>query len=182
VNVKDELTWYKGNHRIIGGVAYEHKMADNQYMRNGTGYYRYRSLEDFLTGAAPEIVNLTYGYNGEGSPAARVTTNKIGVYGQDEWTINPNFKLTYGIRIDGLFFNNSDLRPIRVFSILIRRSSHDTASGLANLISRRVWANLDVLATRPSRCVAVRALRWQPALVFFTNMLPTAVWCSIRQG
>ena len=58
-NVKDDLTWYAGKHKVTGGINFEYQMADNQYMRNGTGYYRYTSLEDFLSGAAPEIVALT---------------------------------------------------------------------------------------------------------------------------
>jgi len=109
LNIKDELTYYLGNHKIIGGIAYEYKMADNAYMRNGTGYYRYTSLDDFLSGGVPEIVNLTYGYDGESNPAARVRTNKIGIYGQDDWSISEKFKLSYGLRLDGLFFNNNDL-------------------------------------------------------------------------
>lgn len=109
LNIKDELVYYSGNHKIVGGIAYEYKMADNAYMRNGTGYYRYSSLDDFLNGAAPEIVNLTYGYDGEANPAARVRTNKIGVYAQDDWSVTDNLKVTYGVRIDGLFFNNDDL-------------------------------------------------------------------------
>jgi hypothetical protein len=109
LNIKDELTYYLGNHKIVGGIAYEYKMADNAYMRNGTGYYRYTSLDDFLNGGVPEIVNLTYGYDGESNPAARVRTNKIGVYAQDDWSVNERFKLSYGLRIDGLFFNNNDL-------------------------------------------------------------------------
>ncbi|WP_167611011.1 TonB-dependent receptor [Maribellus sediminis] len=109
VNIKDEMTYYLGNHKIVGGVAFEYKMADNSYMRNGTGYYRYTSLDDFLNEGTPEIVNLTYGYDGESNPAARIRTNKIGVYGQDDWSLTENFKLSYGLRIDGLFFNNSDL-------------------------------------------------------------------------
>ncbi|MDD7103689.1 MAG: carboxypeptidase regulatory-like domain-containing protein, partial [Bacteroidales bacterium] len=108
-NLKDDVTYYLGNHKVMGGLSFEHQMADNQYMRNGTGYYRYSSLDDFLTGAAPEIVCLTYGYNGETSPAARVQFNKLGIYAQDEWNINPNFKLSYGLRADGFFFNNGDL-------------------------------------------------------------------------
>lgn len=108
-NIKDELTYYLGNHKIVGGIAYEYKMADNAYMRNGTGYYRYSSLDDFLNSEAPAIVNLTYGYDGETNPAARIRTSKIGVYGQDDWSVTENFKLSYGLRIDGLFFNNSDL-------------------------------------------------------------------------
>ncbi len=109
LNIKDELTHYLGNHKIVGGIAYEYKMADNAYMRNGTGYYRYSSLDDFLNGGTPEVVNLTYGYDGENNPAARVRTNKIGIYGQDDWSVSDNFKLSYGLRIDGLFFNNDDL-------------------------------------------------------------------------
>ena len=100
-NVKDDVTFYLGNHKLMGGVSYEHQMADNQYMRNGTGYYRYNSVDDFINGAAPEIVCLTYGYNGESSPAARVTFNKLGFYAQDEWNATDNFKLTAGIRFDG---------------------------------------------------------------------------------
>ncbi|AHW59612.1 Carboxypeptidase regulatory-like domain-containing protein [Draconibacterium orientale] len=108
-NIKDEMTFYLGNHKIVGGIAYEYKMADNAYMRNGTGYYRYSSLDDFLNEATPEIVNLTYGYDGETNPAARVTSNKIGAYAQDDWSITDRFKLSYGLRIDGLIFNNNDL-------------------------------------------------------------------------
>ena len=55
-------------------------MANNSYMRNGTGYYRYRSLNDFLTGAAPEAVALTYGYAGNLNPAAEVSFNQYGLY------------------------------------------------------------------------------------------------------
>jgi len=109
INIKDELTYYLGNHKINGGIAFEYKMADNSYMRNGTGYYRYSSLDDFLTEGTPEIVNLTYGYDGEINPAARVRTNKISVYAQDDWSVNEKFKLSYGLRIDGLIFNNNDL-------------------------------------------------------------------------
>ncbi len=108
-NVKDDITWYKGSHKITGGISYEYQMADNQYMRNGSGYYRYKTLDDFLNGRVPEVVCLTYGYDGEQYPAARVQFHKAGIYAQDEWNVNDRFKLTYGLRIDGLFFDNGDL-------------------------------------------------------------------------
>jgi hypothetical protein len=108
-NIKDDLTWYAGKHKVTAGINFEYQMADNQYMRNGTGYYRYQSVDDFLTGGTPEIVCLTYGYDGEQFPAARVRFYKAGLYAQDEWNATDNFKLTYGLRLDGLFFNNSDL-------------------------------------------------------------------------
>jgi hypothetical protein len=112
-NVKDDITYYLGTHKITAGLNYEHQMADNQYMRNGTGYYRY-NWEDGMTvdqlfNQTPEIFCLTYGYGGESKPAARVQFNKAGVYAQDDWNINDKLKLTYGLRVDGLFFNNGDL-------------------------------------------------------------------------
>ena len=54
-NIKDDLTYYIGNHKITTGVNYEYQMADNAYMRNGTGYYRYASVNDFINGATPEV-------------------------------------------------------------------------------------------------------------------------------
>ena len=108
-NVKDDITWYKGSHKVTFGANYEYQMADNQYMRNGSGYYRYKTLDDFLNGRIPEVVCLTYGYDGEQYPAARVQFHKAGVYAQDDWNVTDRFKLTYGLRIDGLFFDNGDL-------------------------------------------------------------------------
>ena len=109
ISIKDDLVYYAGNHKVTMGLNYEYQMADNAYMRNGTGYYRYASVDDFINGAAPEVVCLTYGYDGEKNPAARVQFHKAGIYAQDEWNATEAFKLTYGLRLDGLFFDNGDL-------------------------------------------------------------------------
>ena len=107
--VKDDLTWYAGAHKVTGGISYEYQMADNAYMRNGTGYYRYNSVDDFINGAIPETVNMTYGYDGELNPAARVRYHKLALYGQDEWNVNDNFKLTAGLRLETILFDNQDI-------------------------------------------------------------------------
>ena len=98
--VTDNFTYYAGLHKITAGFSFEHQLANNAYMRGGTGYYRYRSLDDFLNGAAPETVGLAYGYNGETNPNAEVVFNQYGLYAQDEWNILENLKLTGGIRFD----------------------------------------------------------------------------------
>lgn len=108
-NVKDDLTYFAGAHKIMAGLSFEYKMADNAYMRNGTGYYRYGSVDEFIGGAVPEVVCLTYGYDGQANPAARVRFYRPGIYVQDEWNVTDRFKLTAGLRMDGLFFNNADL-------------------------------------------------------------------------
>lgn len=174
LNIKDEITYYAGNHKIVGGIAYEYKMADNAYMRNGTGYYRYSSLNDFLTGAAPEIVNLTYGYDGEANPAARVRTNKIGIYGQDDWSISDNFKLSYGLRIDGLFFNNDDLMTNNAILALDYSGRNiDTGKWPATniIFSPRVGFVWDAFGDKSMKVRGGTGLfSGNLPLVFFTNM------------
>ena len=104
LTVTDNFTYYLEAHKLTAGISYEYQMADNNYMRNGTGYYRYYSLSDFLSGAAPVDFALTYGANGELVPSNAVKFNQIGAYLQDEWTPVRNFKLTFGLRADNLSF------------------------------------------------------------------------------
>lgn len=173
-NVKDELTYYLGNHKIIGGFAYEYKMADNSYMRNGTGYYRYTSLDDFLNGGTPEIVNLTYGYDGEKAPAARVRTNKYSLYAQDEWSMTDNFKLTYGLRIDNLVFDNKDLIANKAINDLDFNGRHLDTGKWPNanwIFSPRVGFSWDVLGNKTLKVRGGTGLfAGNLPLVFFTNM------------
>lgn len=174
LNIKDEMTYYLGNHRVIGGIAYEYKMADNAYMRNGTGYYRYKSLDDFINRATPEVVNLTYGYGGEANPAARVRSNKLGIYGQDDWSVSENFKLSYGVRIDGLFFNNSDLmtnQAIYDIDYFGRRIDTGKWPKTSIILSPRVGFVWDAFGDNSLKVRGGTGLfSGNLPLVFFTNM------------
>jgi len=178
-NAKDDITYFIGNHKIMAGLSFEHQMADNQYMRNGTGYYRYRSIQDFMNGGTPEVVCLTYGYGGESSPAARVQFNQVGFYAQDDWNITDRFKLTYGTRIDGLFFNNGDLMTNNAILAL---NYYDGSGNVRHIdtgkwpnskfsISPRVGFTWDVFG---DRSLKVRGgsgfFSGRLPLVFFTNM------------
>ena len=174
INIKDDLTYFVGNHKITAGLNYEYQMADNSYMRNGTGYYRYASLDDFLNQAAPETVCLTYGYGGEENPAARVRYHQVGLYGQDEWTPVENFKLTYGLRLDGLFFDNQDLMTNNaILAVDYNGKSIDTGFWpTAKIrISPRIGFTWDVLG---DKSLKVRGgtgfFSGRLPLVFFTNM------------
>ena len=173
-NIKDDVTYYMGSHKIMGGITFEHQMADNQYMRNGTGYYRYNSMDDFMNGAAPEIVCLTYGYDGESKPAARVQFNRPGAYIQDDWNVNDKFKLTYGLRVDGLFFNNNDLLRNQAIYDLDYDGRHiDTGKWPSNSItlSPRVGFTYDVFGDKSLKIRGGSGLfSGRLPLVFFTNM------------
>ena len=178
VTVKDDLTYYAGNHKITAGFSYDYQMADNSYMRNGTGYYRYRSLEDFMQGAAPEIVCLTYGYDGEANPAARVRFHKAGLYAQDEWQAADNFKLTYGLRLDDIIFDNQDLmtnNAIKELTYIVdgKERHIDTGKWPGNKISvsPRVGFTWNVFGDNILKVRGGTGLfTGRLPLVFFTNM------------
>ncbi len=173
-NVKDDITYFFGKHKLTGGFSYEHQLADNQYMRNGTGYYRYSSVDDFLSGATPEIVCLTYGYNGETNPAARVQFNKAGIYAQDDWQLTDNLKLTYGIRFDGLFFDNGDLMTNKAILNLDYDGRHIDTGKWPNsslTISPRFGFTYDVFGDKSLKVRGGTGLfSGRLPLVFFTNM------------
>ncbi len=180
-NIKDDLVWYAGNHKVTGGISYEYQMADNAYMRNGTGYYRYKSVDDFISGKTPEVVCLTYGYDGETNPAARVQFHKLGVYAQDEWNVLENFKLTYGLRLDGLFFDNGDLKtnnkilaiPYYPKSYGYQETHIDTGKWPTSsvTVSPRVGFTYDILKDKSLVLRGGTGLfSGRLPLVFFTNM------------
>ncbi len=173
-NIKDDVTYYLGDHKIMAGVGLEHQLADNMYMRNGTGYYRYTSIDDFLTGAAPEIVCLTYGYNGEKDPASRVRFNKGTVYAQDDWNVNDNLKLTLGLRLDGFFYNNDDLMTNNaLLAVDYNGRRMDTGKWPSSKVSvsPRVGFNWDVFGDKSLKVRGGTGLfTGRLPLVFFTNM------------
>ena len=183
-NIKDDVTAYLGQHKVMGGISFEHQMADNMYMRNGTGYYRFNLTNDMysngvivperLFNSAPEVVALTYGYGGETEPAARVQFNKLGVYAQDEWTINDRVRLTYGLRFDGLFFDNNDLMTNKAIYDFDYNGRHiDTGKWPSSYftLSPRVGFTWDVFGNKSLKVRGGTGLfSGRLPLVFFTNM------------
>lgn len=178
INVADNLTYYAGDHKITAGVNWERQSASNSYMRNGTGYYRFASVEDFLNDALPLSFALTYGNNGVESPRGEVTYNQVGVYGQDEWSINDYFKFNYGIRLDGLFFDNSQIMTNNaILAYVMGENTVDTGKWPANSVqvSPRVGFNWDVLKDNSLILRGGTGLfQGRLPLVFFTNMPQSA--------
>lgn len=174
ITVKDEVTYHWGDHKFLGGLSYEHQYANNAYMRNGSGYYRFATLEDFLNGALPETFALTYGYNGETNPNAQVTFNQFAFYLQDEWKPMENFKLTAGLRFDMLTYDESDIMTNNAIKALDYDGKHiDTGvwPDAKVQVSPRIGFNWDVLG---DKSLTVRGgtglFAGRLPLVFFTNM------------
>ncbi len=100
----DNLTINLDQHTLTAGIAFDRLFFLNSYIREGTSYYRYNSVNDFLTNADPIGFGVTYGYNGNDAPGSQVTFGIGALYAQDEWKVAQNLKLTYGLRLEKTFY------------------------------------------------------------------------------
>lgn len=148
-NVRDELTFYLGRHTLTAGLSYEYQHVSNCYMRNGGLYYRYASVDDFINRAAPESFAITYGFDGVEQPDDHISYHQSALYLQDEWRVSPSFRLSGGVRLDGVLFNTADFqRNDAVYALRFRDGLRiDTGEcPAAHLsISPRLGFNWDVL-------------------------------------
>jgi outer membrane receptor for ferrienterochelin and colicin len=101
----ENLTYNTGKHSITGGLSYEKIYVKNQFLRYGTSYYRFASVNDFLTNQAPIAYGLTYPYAGQ-KPYVELDFAQASVYAQDEIKLTDRFKLTAGLRVDRPLFQN----------------------------------------------------------------------------
>ncbi|MBE9665781.1 TonB-dependent receptor [Mucilaginibacter boryungensis] len=98
----DNFTYYAGKHTLTAGINYEYQRVGNAFMPGSNGHYIYNSLDDFLNDRAPIYFSYTYSLI-PGVDKVFSADLKIGqwsAYVQDEYNVNPDFKLTYGIRVD----------------------------------------------------------------------------------
>lgn len=98
----DNLSFFAGKHTLTAGATYEYQKVGNAFMGGSESYYIYNTLNDFVTDATPAFFSYTYSLV-PGQPkvfSADLKLGQLGIYLQDEFNINPNFKLTYGIRGD----------------------------------------------------------------------------------
>jgi hypothetical protein len=172
-SITDNYTYYLGSHKITAGLSYEYQTALNSYMRNGTGYYRYASFQDFKDQKAPEAFALDYGYNGEEDPAGRVAFGQLAAYVQDEWNLLDNFKLTAGLRLDNTLFLNDIMRNNAVYDLDFGGKHVDTGKWPDSKLqfSPRVGFTWDVLNDNTLKVRGGTGLFiGRLPLVFFTNI------------
>jgi len=100
----DNVTINLNKHTVTTGVAFDRLWFLNSFIREGTSYYRYASVDDFLNKADPIGFGLTYGYNGVTAPGAEATFGLGAIYAQDEWNVISKLKVTYGLRIERPFY------------------------------------------------------------------------------
>jgi len=104
----DDLSLALGKHNLTLGLQAEFSTTTNGFQRFGTGFYSFRSWDDFKNGAKPLQYSITYPLTADGSQAfPSFKFAQYSAYLQDEFTVTDRLKLTAGIRFEQATYPNS---------------------------------------------------------------------------
>lgn len=98
IEITNNLTYIKGDHEFTFGTSNQIFTFDNTFVQDAFGTYVFRSIEDLEEGTPYQYL---YSYLlPDGSPTGNFTGMQFGVYAQDQWTPNPELRVTFGLRVD----------------------------------------------------------------------------------
>lgn len=155
--ITDNFTLYKGKHTITFGTNNEFFNSQNLFLQGFYGSYGYgagnntnaNNIANFRNNKG--LTSYQVGFSTSSDPNDKAPANlhaaQFSVYGQDIWSMKPNFKLTYGLRIDlPVFFNkpaeNTAFNEDQTFASFDVKTQQMPKS--APLFSPRVGFNWDV--------------------------------------
>jgi len=201
----DDLSWTKGNHGLKFGVNFRRiDFADYGPGSNLTGDLRMSSMTDFANGVLSVAGGSVLRQQFSPYKDRQLNNYSLGFYGQDEWRVNSNLKLTLSLRLDR---NSNETCPSNCFAHLsgdfLGGMSHNVAtpynqsvlvgqSGLFSSLERIVWEPRAGFAWSPAfhRSTAVRGgagifsdlYPAQLSTLLLSNPPSTAIWNIAATG
>ena len=105
--VSDNVKIFKGKSTFTIGTHNEFFKFRNLFINNLNGRWRFANVQDF-TNNQPRQFDVTYAANKSitDKPSAQFTAAQLGFYAQDEIQFNPQFRLTFGLRVDVPIINS----------------------------------------------------------------------------
>lgn len=153
-NFTDNLTYLTGKHTITAGISFQTMSYANSYLREGTSYYRYNSVADFLSGGRPSAYAITYPFEGSDG-YAKVKFGMAGAYAQDRIALNERLNIIIGLRADlPVYLNNPPANPVVDTLTLLDKNGQQAHYTTADwpkstpLLSPRIGVNFDVMGDR----------------------------------
>ncbi len=172
----DNLTLPFGAHTVVIGTQNEFFKARNLFAQASYGVWTFQSLDSLRNGAPYQYI---VGVPASGDGSVHFTTSTLAAYIQDQWTVNPQFTLTYGLRADLPMFAN---RPPTNPDVLAQygRDTHNIPSGHVQL-SPRVGFNWDVTGDGVNQLRGgIGAFTGHPAYVWLSNAFQNSGLSGVR--
>jgi hypothetical protein len=158
----DNVTKYLGKHTLLFGANYERFKSENLFFSGSNGVYVFNSLQEFYNaanesialGGAPSVNNLPvktqFRYSalpGGADPLQIVESNKLDLYLQDDYKVNDQFKVIFGIRATSVFMKNTALENPAVTAMTFANGAKFNTGEMPDtqyLFEPRVGFNLDI--------------------------------------
>lgn len=110
LQITDKLTYVNGSHTFSAGLQAQLNDVDYGFLSAWNGRWEYKSVEDFLNDQ-PSRVRGVYNINPANNTFDYVQNNPSGTVGvlesalfiQDKYSVNNNFDVSVGVRLDGQF-------------------------------------------------------------------------------
>ena len=100
----DDLTWLKGGHTIVFGTHDESYDFKNLFIQDFYGYYYFPTLDAFEANK-PTIYRIGFATGDNPKRPAAFKAGQYSLYVNDQWRMNNNLTLTFGLRGDKPHFN-----------------------------------------------------------------------------
>ncbi len=135
LQLQDNFTVFLTDHYLTFGVSAERYKSENVFFPGSQSAYVYNSLQDFYDDANGYLENPNRDTSdvrlnlfqvrwsnqpGMEKPIQPLEVYYTGIYGQDEWKIADNFKLTAGLRFDVPFFKATGFANAEVDGMYFR--------------------------------------------------------------
>jgi hypothetical protein len=113
-NISNTLTYFTGRNTITAGLDFEYMTFANAFNPVWNSWYRYATYDDFVASVIngdqsvrPSHFAIGFTYDEDNPttlPLDEVNFAQMGLYFQNEFQLNPDFKLTTGLRVDLPFY------------------------------------------------------------------------------
>jgi hypothetical protein len=186
----NNLTKTIGKHTLLFGANYEHFESSNLFFSGSNGVFIFNSLQEFYNAAdeslalngAPSVNNLPvrtqFRYSalpGAVEPLQILKSDKIDLYFQDEFKVNDQLKLTYGLRGTRVSFVDTALENPVVNDLTFANGAKFNTGDMPDsqyLFEPRFGFNLDVAGDGKTIVRGGSGIfSGRPPLVFLSNAI-----------
>lgn len=188
-HITNNLTKYLDKHTIVAGVNFEMYQSNNLFFPSSNGVYVFNSLADFYTAAnqsiaaggapstfAPALTQFRYSaLPGAVDPMQVLKTSRLDVYGQDEYQYNKDLKLTAGLRMAVIGFENTAIENPAITAMTFANGAKFNTGVMPKtqiLFEPRLGFNWDVKGEKKTQVRGgTGVFTGRPPYVFISNQI-----------
>lgn len=192
--IQDNLSYYLTDHYLTFGISAERYESENVFFPGSQSVYVYNSLADFYADANAYLANPNRTASdvtlkkfqvrwsnqpGMEKPVQPLEVWYTGIYGQDEWHLLDNLRLTGGIRIDVPFFGETGFVNAEVDGMNFKDENGNTVKYSTSklpdpnpLFSPRIGFNWDIFKNQTTQLRGGTGIfTSRPAYVWISNQI-----------